>query len=132
MSALCQKRTKCVQQNNAYSITSSAIASTPDGIVRPSVLAVLRLITRRSMSALTRKQTSFTAAPMSALCQKRDSHAPQQIAALFNHLIGSGKHGRRNLKAEGLGSLGVDHQLELGRLLNWKIGRLAPLRILST
>ena len=28
-----------------YSITSSAIASTPDGIARPSVLAVLRLMT---------------------------------------------------------------------------------------
>src|SRR5262245_32310370 len=29
----------------AHSITSSAMASTPEGIVRPSVLAVLRLIT---------------------------------------------------------------------------------------
>ena len=68
---------------------------------------------------------------MSALCPKQ-THAPQQIAALFNHLVGAGKHGRRNLKAEGLGSLGVDHQFELGRLLNWKIGGLRALENLST
>ena len=40
MSALCQKRT-----SDTYSITSSAIAMTPGGIVSPSALAVLRLIT---------------------------------------------------------------------------------------
>jgi hypothetical protein len=34
MSALCHRRTR------PYSITSSAIASTPGGIVRPSALAV--------------------------------------------------------------------------------------------
>src|SRR5215468_10155159 len=47
--------------------------------------------------------------------------------SLFDHLVEVGEHGRRNHKAEGLGSLGVDHQLELGRLLNWKIGRLRAL-----
>jgi hypothetical protein len=32
-----------------YSITSSAMASTPGGIVRPSVLAVLRLMTNSNL-----------------------------------------------------------------------------------
>src|SRR5262249_40448814 len=32
-----------------YSITSSATASTPDGIVRPSAFAVLRLITNSNL-----------------------------------------------------------------------------------
>jgi hypothetical protein len=34
-----------------YSITSSAIAITPDGIVRPSALAVLRLMTNSNFVA---------------------------------------------------------------------------------
>ena len=33
----------------SHSITSSAIASTPGGIVRPSVLAVLRLMTSSNL-----------------------------------------------------------------------------------
>src|SRR5690349_17911809 len=40
-----QNRTHAPQQIASYSITSSAIASTPDGIVRPNALAVLRLMT---------------------------------------------------------------------------------------
>lgn len=44
-----------------YSITSSAIASTPDGIARPSVFAVLRLIINSNlvgaMSALGHQRT---------------------------------------------------------------------------
>jgi hypothetical protein len=45
MSALGHKRTHAAQQIASYSITSSAIASTPDGLVRPNALAVLRLMT---------------------------------------------------------------------------------------
>src|SRR5262249_30338838 len=44
MSALCQKRTFALQQIS-YSITSSARASTLSGTLRPSALAVLRLMT---------------------------------------------------------------------------------------
>src|SRR5260370_23293906 len=40
--ASCQKRPFALQQ--IYSITSSAMASTPGGISRPSALAVLRLM----------------------------------------------------------------------------------------
>src|SRR5215472_1498218 len=39
----CQQETHAPQQNCAYSITSSARASRDAGMVRPSVLAVLRL-----------------------------------------------------------------------------------------
>ena len=39
------KRTYAAQQTAVYSITSSAVASSVGGTVRPSALAVLRLIT---------------------------------------------------------------------------------------
>jgi hypothetical protein len=44
MSALCQFRTRAAQQWTFYSITSSARTSIEAGTVRPSALAVLRLI----------------------------------------------------------------------------------------
>ena len=40
------KADSCTAAKNVYSITSSAMAITPGGMVRPSDLAVLRLITR--------------------------------------------------------------------------------------
>jgi hypothetical protein len=43
MSAKCQKQTHALQQNRSYSITSSAVARSDAGMVRPSALAVLRL-----------------------------------------------------------------------------------------
>src|SRR5438132_240898 len=44
-------RTGCEQsqQNNPYSITSSAMASSPGGKLRPKALAVLRLITNSNL-----------------------------------------------------------------------------------
>src|SRR5215468_9425325 len=44
-----QKRTNALQQMTAYSITSSAIASNLSGTLRPSALAVLRLMTSSSL-----------------------------------------------------------------------------------
>src|SRR6516165_1391091 len=45
MSLSCQKRTNAPQQKHSYSIISSARASSVGGTVRPSIRAVLRLIT---------------------------------------------------------------------------------------
>jgi hypothetical protein len=47
----------------------------------------------------------------------------QQAASLFDHLVGTAS----NVGGTGLRGLEVDHQLELGRRLHRKIGRLLTL-----
>src|SRR5262249_26102172 len=61
MSALPQNQTCAVQSSAHYSITSSARARTAGGIVRPSALAVLRLITSSYLvGACTGKSAGFS------------------------------------------------------------------------
>ena len=46
---------------------------------------------------------------------------------LLDHLVGAGDERRRHFKAERLRGLEIDHQLELGRRLNWQLGRFLAL-----
>ena len=48
----------------------------------------------------------------------------QQIALLFDHLVGAGEQRWWHFEAKRLGGLKVDDHLEFGRLLNWKLGRV--------
>ena len=57
-------------------------------------------------------------------CAKKETHAPQQTASLFNHLIGAGEQHWRHSEAEGLGRLEVDDQFKLSWLLDREVGRL--------
>ena len=50
---------------------------------------------------------------------------------LFDHLVGAADQRQRNGKAEGLGSLQVDDQLDFGGLLDRQIGRLLALENLG-
>ena len=44
--------------------------------------------------------------------------------SLLDHLVGAGEQRRRNVDAKRLRGLEIDHQLELGRLLDRQIGGL--------
>jgi hypothetical protein len=48
----------------------------------------------------------------------------QQIAALFDHLVGARKQCRWHKDAKRLCGLQIDHQIELGRLFDRQVGRL--------
>jgi hypothetical protein len=60
---------------------------------------------------------------MSALGQLQ-THAPQQTASLFDHLVGANKQVLRYGKSERFCGLEIDNQLEPGRLQDRKISRL--------
>ena len=55
---------------------------------------------------------------MSQRCQERKS------TVSFDYLVGEREHPRRNCEAKRLGGLEIDHELKLGRLYDWQVGRL--------
>src|SRR5271169_6763400 len=72
---------------------------------------------RPRMSASPLKRLSLAEKQNVAKCQE-PTLAPQQRTSLFDHLVGAGKHGRRNVEAYRLGGLEIDDQSVLGRRLH--------------
>ena len=72
-------------------------------VVNPMVMSALgqkqTFAVQKGMSALPQKRTCAVQRPMSALCQKR-TFAPQQIATLFDQLVGARDHCWRHGNAQ--------------------------------
>src|SRR5215467_5083387 len=59
-----------------------------------------------------------------------DAHDPYRTwqYRLLDHVVGADEDRLRDRQPERLGGLEIDHQLELGRLLDRQIGRFRPLQ----
>src|SRR5258705_8093099 len=66
---------------------------------------------------------------MSEKCQQ-ETQAPQQTTALFDHLVGALQQRCRHFDAKRLCGLQIDHQFELGGLLDRQVGRVRTLEYL--
>jgi hypothetical protein len=64
---------------------------------------------------------------MSEKCHKQ-THAPRQTEALFDHDVGDGAQRRGNSETERLGGVDVDGQIELSRLLDRAVTAPALMR----
>jgi hypothetical protein len=64
---------------------------------------------------------------MSERCQLR-THAPQRMTRLFNYLVRAGKQCWRDADIQGTSRFYIDHQLELCRLLDGKVGSVQSLQ----
>jgi hypothetical protein len=88
-------------------------------------------ITKTAASGVRQFLTLFGPPDTSCLCGAADrldqaAYSPSQcsLSLLFDNLIGAGEKRLRHGEAERLGGLEIDDQLECGRLLDRKIGRL--------
>jgi len=52
------------------------------------------------------------------------THAPQQTASLFDHLVRTQQQRRRHLKSECLRSFHINDELEFGRLTKGHVSRI--------
>jgi hypothetical protein len=81
---------------------------------------------RNATSAIPPKADSSRTSPEVRFVPTRDS-CTAAYRTLFDHLVGLGEQRGRHGEAEAVSSLHIDHQLELGRLLDRQVRRLCTL-----
>ena len=62
------------------------------------------------------------------LCARSRHWAVQQFTSSFDYVVGTSEQRRRNVNAEHLRSIEIDHQLDLGRLLDRQVRNFGALQ----
>jgi hypothetical protein len=62
---------------------------------------------------------------------RTDSRSATNKFSSFDHLVSLGEQQYRDVKAEGVSGLEIDHQFYLGALLDWEVSRLGALENFS-
>src|SRR5262245_55758266 len=76
------------------------------------------------MSAMPSIATQSVRRNEASRCATSGCEQSQQIAKLFDHLVGAGEQHRGNFKTESLRGCQIDNEIELGRLLDRDVARL--------
>src|SRR5262245_2073900 len=87
-----------------------------------------RLRIRQMLSALPPKAVPPDLRNTPAASSWRTPPSRPRAVSLFDHLVGKREHLVRNIDAERIRGLEVDHQLEFGRLHDRQVGNLFPLQ----
>src|SRR5262245_12089691 len=100
-------------------------------LIEQSSLFDLRMPHHDSLSCfsqrLNQRMSGVATADFFNTIGQQRTHAPQQIATLFDQLVGNGEQLRIQFEIKRLGSLEVDHELKLAGLDHWQFGWLRAL-----
>src|SRR5262249_44042694 len=104
-------------------MAARALCARPSRGYRSSMDSIPLSEAGSSITRLADSRSGKTQAPSPATIRGSCRTRLSDPGTLFDHLVGTGKHGRRNGEAEGPGGFEVDHQLILRRLLIRQISR---------
>src|SRR5262249_46275547 len=113
------------QASREYSRSGSCTAAKAAGSCPPWVNRFTSTSRGRPRNVRFTPKSDQISAPQRnvAKCHKQ-TYAVQQRTQLFDHLVGAGENGGRDVEAERPGGLEIDHQLEFHRLLHRQVGGL--------